>query len=153
MSRRVRDAILDSRTARRKLKPRGKPYYRALEPGLHLGYRRPASVDASGKWVVRYYVGERAYLTETLAVADDMSDANAINILSYAQAMGVARTRMAERARDSAGIAKPLTVQAVIDTYIDFLFANRKSGREAKYAAEAFILPALGGLRSFQTND
>jgi hypothetical protein len=33
MARTVRDAALESRTARDRLKPNGQPYYRGLEPG------------------------------------------------------------------------------------------------------------------------
>jgi hypothetical protein len=40
MARRVLDKNLDSKDARRKLKARGKPYFRTIEQGLHLGYRR-----------------------------------------------------------------------------------------------------------------
>ena len=36
MARKVRDAALDSREARRKLKVRGKPYYRALDRNVHI---------------------------------------------------------------------------------------------------------------------
>jgi hypothetical protein len=40
MARTVRDANLEIRTARSRLPTRGKPHYRVLEPGLHLGYRK-----------------------------------------------------------------------------------------------------------------
>ena len=53
MARLVRDASLQNRTARGRLRSRGKPYYRALEPGLHLGYRKPAA--GAGKWIARHY--------------------------------------------------------------------------------------------------
>jgi hypothetical protein len=43
MSRKVRDAALDTRAARSRLKPNAKPYFRLMEPGLHLGYRRLVS--------------------------------------------------------------------------------------------------------------
>ena len=43
-----------------------------------------------------------------------------------------------------AGVTAPLTVAACLDNYIEFLEANRKSGREASYAADALILPTLG---------
>ena len=39
MARTVRDAQLESREARSRLEARGKPHYRLIEPGLHLGYR------------------------------------------------------------------------------------------------------------------
>ena len=40
MARKIRDAGFDSRTARGKLKARGKPYYTSIGEGLHLGYRK-----------------------------------------------------------------------------------------------------------------
>ena len=40
MARSLRDSRLETREARLRLKPRGKPYWRLIEPGLHLGYRR-----------------------------------------------------------------------------------------------------------------
>lgn len=144
MARTVRDANLESRTARSRLKARGKPYFRTLEPGLHLGYRRP--VSGPGKWVARHYVGDQKYDVETLAVADDFSDADGVAILSFHQAQGLARSRMVSRAHAAVGKTTPLTVADAIDSYIQFLETNRKSGREGRYAADAFILPKLGAI-------
>jgi integrase len=142
MPRTVRDANLDSRTGRSRLRARGRPYFRALEPGLHLGYRKPLS--GPGKWVARHYVGGHHYENETLAIADDYSDADGIAVLNFHEAQTLARSRMVGRAHAAAGKTKPLTVSDAIESYIDFLETNRKSGREARYAANAFILPALG---------
>jgi hypothetical protein len=61
MARTVRDVRLDSRAAREQLAPRGKPYWRELDPGLHIGYRRMRG--GAGSWVRRRYVGERDYET------------------------------------------------------------------------------------------
>jgi integrase len=144
LARTVRDASLDSRTARSRLKARGKPYFRTLEPGLHLGYRRP--VSGPGKWVARHYVGAQKYDVETLATADDFSDADGVAVLNFHQAQGLARSRMVSRAHAAFGKTKPLTVSDAIDSYIEFLETNRKSGREGRYAADAFILPTLGGV-------
>jgi integrase len=142
MARTVRDASLDSRTARSRLRARGRPYFRALEPGLHLGYRKPLA--GPGKWVARHYIGDHHYENETLATADDYSDADGIAVLSFHQAQTLARTRMVDRAHTAAGKTKPLTVADAIESYIEFLETNRKSGREGRYAANAFILPVLG---------
>ena len=40
MARRIRESTLDSRDARVKLKVRGKPYWRSIGSGLHVGYRK-----------------------------------------------------------------------------------------------------------------
>jgi integrase len=142
MARAVRDALLDTRTARGRLKARKKPYWRGLEPGLHIGYRRPLS--GPGKWVARHYIGDERYEIEVIAVADDFSDADGVAILNFHQAQSLARSRMVSRAHAAAGKTKPLTVADAIESYIEFLETNRKSGREGRYAANAFILPALG---------
>ncbi len=142
MARTVRDANLESRTARARLKARGKPYWRGLEPGLHLGYRRPTT--GAGKWLARHYVGAERYEVETIATADDFSDPDGVAILSFPQAQTLARSRMVDRAHAAVGKTKPLTVADAIESYVEFLETNRKSGREGRYAADAFILPALG---------
>jgi integrase len=117
-------------------------YWRGLEPGLHVGYRRPLS--GPGKWVARHYIGDERYEIEVIAIADDFSDADGVAILSFPQAQTLARSRMVARAHTAAGKTKPLTVANAIESYIEFLETNRKSGREGRYAADAFILPTLG---------
>jgi integrase len=144
MARTVRDKNLGSREARKRLDPAGKPYFRLLEPGLHLGYRRLAS--GSGRWVVRHYVGGQTYQTETIGTADDFSDADGVAVLSFRDAQTKARGRMVDRARTDAGIAGPLTVNAALDDYLDFLESNRKSADDARYRAEAFIRDQLGAI-------
>lgn len=139
MPRKVKDRSLDSREARSKLKPRGMPYYRALDRKLHLGYRRLKG--KSGSWWARHYLGERQYEIEPLGIADDLSDADGVEILTYWQAQDAARKRMGARAQVAAG---PFTVGAAIDEYLQFLESNRKSGYDAWRRAAAFILPVLG---------
>jgi hypothetical protein len=51
MRRQVRDSNLETRTARSRLKVQHKPYFRLIEPGLHLGYRK--LTVGPGTWVVR----------------------------------------------------------------------------------------------------
>jgi integrase len=142
MSRTLRDAALETRAARSRLKPRGKPYYRALETGLHLGYRRPQT--GSGKWLARHYIGDQAYELETLAIADDFSDADGVAVLSYRQAQAKARERMVARAHHAAGKHGPLTVADAVESYLSFLDTHRKTGYGARHRARAHILPTLG---------
>src|SRR6266478_1995264 len=70
---------------------------RTLEEGLHLGYRKPRS--GAGKWVARFYDGGQAYTVETIAIADDLSDANDATVLSFDQAQKKARKLRDERDR------------------------------------------------------
>jgi integrase len=144
MARRVKDANLDSREARRKLRPRGKPYYRAIERGLHVGYRRLA--NGAGTWVARHYVGGQAYQVEKLGTADDLSDADGVRVLTFWEAQTAARERMVRRAHDAAGKTGPLTVKDAVEDYLEWLAAHRKSAQDARYRAEALILPKLGDI-------
>jgi integrase len=142
MARTLRDSKLETRAARERLKPRGKPYWRELEPGCHLGFRRLRGKP--GRWCVRHYVGGQAYQVETIATADDFGDADGTAILSYRQAQAAARKRMVARAHAGAGRRGPLTVRDAVEAYLEFLEAHRKSGYDARRRAEAFILPQLG---------
>jgi integrase len=145
MARMVRDARLETRAAREKLKPSGKPYYRVLDPGLHLGYRKGA---AGGKWVIRWYVGDGAYRVETIAVADDKADAgDGQVVLDFRKAQALAREKHLEHARVAKGLPAdggPYTVRRCIEEYLAFLETERKSGADARCRANALILPTLG---------
>jgi integrase len=148
MARRIKDAIFDSKDARRKLKARGKPYYRTIERGLHLGYRRLR--NGAGTWVARHYIGEQDYEVERIGVADDVSDADGLAIFDYWQAQDRARERMSARTRKAAGRVGPLTVADAMDAYLEFLEGNRKTADDARYRDRAHIRPALGAIEVAQ---
>ena len=56
MARTVREASLATRSARLRLAVASKPYWRVIEQGLHLGYRRRAT---GGSWIARRRNDER----------------------------------------------------------------------------------------------
>jgi len=141
MPRKVKDRALDSREARSRLKPRVMPYYRSLDKKLHLGYRRLKG--KAGTWWARHYIGSGHYDVEGLGVADDLSDADGVEILDFWQAQAKARERMASRS-PAAGKSGPLTVRAAVEDYLQFLETNRKSAYDARYRAAAFIYPEFG---------
>jgi integrase len=146
MARTVRDATLESRTARARLKPSGKPYYRSIDPGLHLGYRKGV---AGGKWVMRWYTGDGNYRLETIGVADDLAEADGVAVVDFRQAQALIRQRHVELVRASKGLPSldgPYTVKTCVEEYLNFLEAKRKSARDARWRAEALILPKLGNL-------
>lgn len=147
MARTVQDQKIGSRDARGKLAASGKPYYRALDPGLHLGYRKGS---AGGKWVMRWYVGGGEYKVETIATADDKADADGVAVLDFRQAQALIREKNVEYSRVAQGLpAKkdgPYTVRACLDEYLAYLDSEKKSGRDARWRADALILPQLGEL-------
>ena len=138
MARALRDAKLDTREARSRLKVRGKPHWRLIETGLHLGYRRLAG--RPGTWCVRRYVGKQNYVVEALkgVVADDYADADGATILSFPQAQ-----REAQKLKPKAG---PPTVAHAVENYLAYLTDNGKPVDDARYRADALILPALGAI-------
>ena len=72
MARTVRDASLATRSARLRLAVAHKPYWRVIEQGLHLGYRRRAT---GGTWIARRRNDDGAYRECKLGLADDLQDA------------------------------------------------------------------------------
>jgi integrase len=148
MARSVIDSNLKDRTARSRLAARGKPHYRLIEPGLHLGYRKPrgrkGKAAAAGAWVVRHYVGGQAYVTETIGTADDYSDSDGVAVLDFRQAQDKARAAHVRRAHADAGVAGPLTVAAALAAHFEHLEGKGQSVVDQQYHARAFILPTLG---------
>ncbi|HXB79681.1 MAG TPA: site-specific integrase [Bradyrhizobium sp.] len=98
--------------------------------------------------MARHYIGNQSYEVESLATADDHSDADGVAILDYRQAQARARERMVTRAHTAAGKTGPLTVRAIMMEYLEFLQNHRKSGGTARYSINAFILPELGDLEA-----
>ena len=136
MARRIKNSSLDTREARLRLKPRGKPYWGTLiGRGLHLGYRKGKT---GGSWVVRRYLGHQSYEVETIAQADDKLDANGADILNFWQAQE--RTRETRPRRLATGSA--YTVKDAIDDYVTHL-DGRPAARDVKYSLGAYATPLL----------
>jgi integrase len=142
MARRIADRTLDSREARRKLKAQGKPYWRGIERGLHLGYRRLAG--AAGRWIARHYLGGQRYAEEQLGIADDLTDADRVVVLDYWQAVEAARERLKVRAHAAVGKSGPYTVADAVAAYLEFLTRERKSAYQVRIRMSAHVLPGLG---------
>lgn len=133
----IPDARLATRESRSKLKVAGKPYYRLIDPGLHLGYRKG---KAGGRWVVRWYVGNERYKVETLdAVVDDHEEANGSTVLSFSQAQVQARRIVGDQSTPKG----PLTVREACERYVEFLRAERKTADDTEGRLEKHICPTL----------
>lgn len=144
MARTVRDANLETRAARGRIKARKKPYYRTIDQGAHLGYYKGTR---AGSWLARYFIGEGRYAETTLGKADDATDADGVAVLSYRQAQEKARAWFAEQARRGAGVepaAGPYTVADAMRNYLAWYADHKKALADTRTAAEAHILPALG---------
>ena len=147
MAKTIRNAKIESRTARAKLPSKSRPHWQLLEEGLHLGYRKPLA--GTGSWIVRVRVGA-GYRESVIGPADDFSDADGTAILNWSQAQAKARAMMVELAQRATGsTGKGFTVQDAVDLYLGDYEAGktRHGGKDltgVRTAINAFIVPTLG---------
>lgn len=140
MGRSVKDSKLDSREARRKLPTRHEPYWRLIHEGMHLGYRKG---PRGGAWIARqFYQGK--YQKKALGTADDVSDADGVDILSYRQAQEAAQGWSATLRLPEP--PAPYTVSDAIADYLEWYKANKKIYFASKHSAELNIIPKLGSV-------
>jgi integrase len=143
MARQVRDSSLDTRQARSRLAARAKPYFRMIDRGLHLGYRRLRGKP--GTWVVRHYAGNQTYAVERIGTADDFADANGGTVLSFSQAQSKARERLVQRAHETAGgTTAAMTVRATVEFYLQARDHAARDTSNSRGRAEVHIYPKLG---------
>ena len=151
MARTVRDTNLETRTARLRLVTRPKPYWRVIETGLHLGYRR--TKEGGGSWVVRRFLGmDHAgvgrYGEATIGTADDIGDADALTVQTFREAQDAARQWWRTELRRDAGheaMDGPFTVAAALNLY--FAERERRGSKglgKDRQAAKARIQTPLG---------
>jgi integrase len=148
MARTVRDANLETRTARLRLSIRTEPYWRGLERSFALGYRRRAT---GGTWLARRRPEAGGYAEHKIGTSDDLQDADGVAVLDYAQAQRAARQWWrAERRREEGHDTRtgPCTVADAIADYLKAI--ERRGGKSVYHArrvAETHVLPALGTLQ------
>ena len=131
MAKKVRERALDTRAAGDKLKVAGKPYYRSIGHDLHLGYRK--GKDAR-RWVVRRYAGAGNYVVETIGHADDISDADGTNVLTFWQAQTKAH------AMQGASTPGAYTLKQAIADYL--VHMEGRSTRQQIFGRLAKYVPA-----------
>ena len=134
---------LHSRTARRSLKARHKPYYERIGRGVYLSYRR-ASKQIAGRWGVRAYAGDKRYKEQSLSIADDLDTANGTAVQDYDQAREFARTVAQGLGTDKRGVLAPVTVSDAMSDYLDWYKDHRKSADHAELTIRVHIKPKLG---------
>lgn len=138
MARTVRDARLETRAARDRLKTGDTVHWRTLVPGeLHLGYRR-RSPGVPGVWSYRRFVGKSetlrsGYKKKVLGVADDFQDADGGAVLSFADAQRLAHGE-ARQAEGGVSQVSTATVREVLETYVAARDAReaRRQGRPVR---------------------
>jgi integrase len=145
VGRKVREVALDTLNARIKLKSRSKPYFRMLDQGAHLGYRKGQRV---ARWLARVQ-GGGDYTVETFSTADQFVDGKWREVTDYSTAQEEARELAKRMSGNGAGSAAsgPFTVNCAMDNYISRLEAEHsKSLADAKNRVDNLIRPKLGDL-------
>lgn len=146
MARIVRDTSLGSREARSKLAP-GRRYYRGIEAGLHLGYRRAKAHGRKlgGHWFARVYRGRGSeqYIHTAIGAADDILDADGVQIFNFDQAQKRAR-EIFKAHHSPAPSGGPLTVKQAGERYVEFVKAERKTGHDTELRLKRHVYPKLG---------
>lgn len=147
MARTVRDTRLDSRAARERLEARDEPYWRLIEDGCHLGYRKGRR---GGRWIARYRepgAASRSYAKEGLGIADDTSDADGLHVLDFKQAQARAREWFG-KAKGSAPVGRSQQDHTVADALDDYMAQFEGKSRAATLSrVNAILKPELGHLR------
>jgi integrase len=156
MARRTEDVTITTPASRGQLPPRPDPYWREIEPGLALGYRRSAGI---GTWVARVRI-EGRYRETRLGTADDAPKAgmpkraaDGITALDFRQAQNRATEWAARQRRVAAGLepeavpVPPYTVAEAIEAHLaDMAARGAKTVKETRDKARAHILPTLGAI-------
>lgn len=147
MARTVRDASLETRSARLRLKAQAEPYWRGLEKGLALGFRRRTT---GGTWLARRRRLGGGYAEHKIGLSDDLQAADGVSVLDYGQAQKAAREWWRAEQRREEGHEERTGPFTVADALADYLKSLERRGGKSVYharrAAETHILPALGNV-------
>lgn len=150
MARTVRDAKLETRNARLGLPIRHEPYWRSIDSGMHLGYRKG---KRKVSWLARYRTETGGYHKTVLGLVDDVQDADGLKILSFSQAQEAARNWFSQQSKLEAGVGvlssnSSYTVSDVMAEYLEWYKIHRKGISQIQYTINAHILPELGHIEA-----
>jgi integrase len=138
-------ADLSTLTSRRRLPRDGGKRWTRLATGRALGYRRSSS--EAGTWYVRVHSGGSTYRMASLGVADDVLPADGEEVLNYRQALTLASRWEPDRQKAIEPRGRVATVREVVDRYLDWYEAHRKSYDRIRNIFDAHVLPELGDAR------
>ena len=140
MPRTVRDANLESRDARLRLR-RGNRHWKGIHSGVALCYRRG---KGSGTWSARILLPSGSYELKALGVADDFANADGAKVLTFKDAQRAALSFGAIERRNDGELDLELTVGNAAESYLTWFRDHRRGVTVAESAVRTHILPALG---------
>lgn len=139
-------------TSRVGLERRTAPYWCYLGKGQQLGYRKGTT---GGFWLARFTdLKTLKKIQESIGVADDEIEADGEEVLTFDQAANKARAwfedlpKKAEAKLTTQSNGNVITVIEAVESYLEYLFAEKKGGKQAEQAARKYILSSsLGPIR------
>ena len=91
-----------------------------------------------------YVKDAHAYRKRVIGTADDLVKADGERILSYGQALGLARAWDPDANVEPALAGKEVTVADVMADYLEWYRENRKAYEQTRYTIDAHVLPEIG---------
>ncbi|ALJ35161.1 site-specific integrase [Azospirillum brasilense] len=144
MARTVRNAKLDTRSARSKLAVSKTPHWVAIDRGRAIGYRKGSK---GGVWLAKL-VRPGLRKETKLGSSDDVLDPDGDTILSYSQAQEKARAWFQQTEAAANGVSLPhlpvITVAEACRRYIAYLKAEAKTAKDAEQRLNKHVVPSLG---------
>ena len=144
MARTVRDARIESPNARLKLTARHECYWRTIDEGMHLGYRKG---KLKGSWVARFRSDGGGYIKTVIGMTDDILDADDVAVFNFSQAQDRARKWFSDQiAIDTGSGVHPggYHVRDAMADYRRWFEVHRRSLSQLDYIINGHILPELG---------
>jgi len=146
MPRISRDSRLETRERRRGLKARHEPYWRLIDKGFFIGYRK-GKQDRAGTWITRILIDGK-YIKKSLGTADDFRDNDGSVVLNYKAAQASARDWVQNVNRVHKGISKAdYTINDAVMDYMEDYSRRGKAQATTKTTIDAHIIPKLGEKR------
>ena len=146
MARTVRNAKIDTRSARTKLTQRREPYWAVLTQGCAIGYRKGKN---SGSWIARWRGSDQKQHYHAIGAADDNlnQEESGTAILAYKEAQEQARNWFSGCGSKTGKPRGPYTVRDAMKDYFAWMKGEGKKRTEDTSArADALILPTLGAI-------
>ena len=124
---------------------RREPYWRGIQEGRAIGYRRLDNGKA-GTWSARFTLpGSSKRQFQALGSADDYASADGTLTLTYAQAQDAAQAFFASCLKNEGRKLEAVTVAQAAETYLSAYRARGgKAEKDTQRTIAAHILPSLG---------
>jgi integrase len=147
MARSITNSKLDTRTARRAIAQGEATHWMPVSRGRALGYRRGRR---GGTWAARFFA-ENFRREQKLGEADDVHEADGVQILDFEQALEKANRFFLTALTEATGEAPrggPYSVYVAVQDYLKSL-ENREAAdyQSAVYDLTRNVLPELGALK------